>query len=166
MTEPAESIVSRILALRAQRVMLDHDLAALYGVRTKVLLQAMRRNQERFPVDFCFQLTKQEVADLRSQIVTSSWGGRRYLPVAFTEHGAIMAATVLNSSRAIQVSLHVVRAFVTLRETVAAHREIGRRVDQLERKVGTHDRAIVEILQAIRQLATPPSPAKRRIGFL
>jgi len=114
-----------------------------------------------------FQLENQELANLKSQIVTSSWGGIRKAPLAFTEHGALMAATILNSSRAIEMSVHVVRAFVRMRNALIAHKEIGRRLDDLESGVGTHDRAIGQILEAIRQLTQPPAlPKRRRIGFL
>jgi hypothetical protein len=158
--------------------MLDSDLAALYSVTTKRLNEQVRRNLERFPTDFMFQLTNQEVAILRSQFATSSsdgrrlaWGGRRYTPHAFTEHGALMAAMVLNSPRATEVSVYVVRAFVELRDTLVAHKELAKRLDELEsrleRKFTTHDQAIAGILDAIRQLMVPPEPTKkRRIGFV
>lgn len=165
-----ETIAQRILVLRGQRVILDFELAALYGVETRTLLQSVRRNAGRFPMDFMFTLANHEVTALRSQFVISKptgRGGRRYATHAFTEHGAIMAATVINSSRAIDVSLYVVRAFVSLRKTLAANKELANRLDDLERRVGTHDAAIGEILAAIRQLAAPPEPAgKRRIGFV
>ncbi len=150
--------------------MIDADLAALYGVETRALLQAVRRNPERFPADFRIPLTAQEVALLRSQSVISKpqgRGGRRYATTAFTEHGAIMAATVLNSSRAIKVSVYVVRAFVGTRDALAPNHELARRLDELERKLGTHDRSIGHILDALRQLTQPPEPPRRRrIGFL
>jgi len=147
--------------------MLDTDLAHLYGVSVKRLNEQARRNLDRFPPDFMFELNNQEFTILRSQFATSSWGGRRYPPFVFTEHGAIMAATILNSTRAIEVSVYVVRAFVQMREAVVAHKEIARRLDALERKVGTHDHAIARILDAIRQLTQPPEAQKRRrIGFL
>ena len=152
--------------IRGQRVIVDVDLAALYGVPTRRLNEQVRRNAARFPLDFCFVLTRQEVAFLKSQFATSSWGGKRKPPMVFTEHGAVMAASVLNSPRAVQVSVYVVRAFMALREALATHKEIGRRVDERERKVGTHDRAITQILQAIRELAAPAQPARRRIGFV
>lgn len=174
-----EAIASRILLMRAQRTILDADLAALYGVTTKRLNEQVRRNAERFPDDFMFQLTNQELTILRSQFATSSspaWGGRRYAPYAFTEHGAIMAATVLNSPRAVEVSIYVVRAFVQLRDLLTGHKELARRLDQLEarmeRKLSTHDQAIVGILDAIRKLMAPPpappphEPKRRRIGFV
>lgn len=154
--------------------MLDADLAELYGVSTGRFNEQVRRNQERFPGDFMFQLTDQEVARLRSQSAISigetprgGRGGRRYLPHAFTEHGAIMAATILNTSRASEVSVFVVRAFVHLREMVAANKELAKKLDELERRVSHHDEAITGIVKAIRELAAPPEPKpKRRIGFI
>jgi len=165
------AIASRIVVLRGQRVMLDADLAALYGVTTKRLNEQVRRNLERFPSDFMFQLINQEVAILKSQFATSSWGGKRKRPLAFTEHGALMAAMVLNSPRATEVSVYVVRAFVELRDTLVAHKELAKRLDELEsrveRKLTTHDQAIAGILDTIRQLMAPPEPTKkRRIGFV
>ena len=173
-----DAIISRILVVRGQKVMLDMDLAALYGVTTKRLNEQIRRDLDRFPSDFVFQLTVQELGLLRSQFATSSsgsqqraWGGRRYSPYAFTEHGAIMAAMVLNSARAIGISVYVVRAFVQQRDALMASKELAKRLDELEsrieRKFSTHDQAIVGILDAIRQLMAPPEPAKkRRIGFV
>jgi len=166
--QPLERVAAKILQVRGRKVILDADLAALYGVETRVLLQAVRRNAERYPPDFMFALSNQDVAALRSQSVisnTAGRGGRRHARLAFTEHGAIMAATVLNSPLAIQMSVYVVRAFVQLRDALAAGGEIARRLDQLERKVGTHDRAILEILQALRALTQPAeAPRRRRIG--
>lgn len=162
----SESIETRILTIRGQKVMLDADLAELYGVETRRLNEQVRRNSERFPEDFMFQLTGEEFANLKSQFATSSWGGRRKLPYAFTEHGAIMAASVLNTARAIEISVHVVRAFVHLRELVSGHKELSQKLNQLERKVGAHDRAIAELINAIRELMTPLEPKKKRpIGF-
>ena len=172
-----EAIASRILFLRGQRVMLDADLAALYGVTTKRLNEQVRRNLARFPDDFVFRATDQEVADLRSQFATSSpgvlspaWGGRRYAPHVFTEHGAIMAAMVLSSPSATEISVYVVRAFVKLRESAMANKELARRLDELEsrieRKLSSHDQAIAGILDAIRALMTPAEPKRRRIGFI
>lgn len=145
----------------------DADLAALYGVTTARLNQQVRRNLDRFPEDFMFQLTSEEHAALMLQIATSrpSRGGRRKLPLAFTEHGAIMAATILNSSRAVEMSIYVVRAFVRMRELLASNYELAQKLSELERKVGTHDQAIVGILKAIRELMNPPEPKRRAIGF-
>jgi len=162
----AANIETRILTIRGQKVMLDADLAELYGVETRRLNEQVRRNSERFPEDFMFQLTAGEFANLKSQFATSSWGGRRKLPYVFTEHGAIMAASVLNTARAIEISVHVVRAFVHLRELVSGHKELSQKLNQLERKVGAHDRAIAELINAIRELMTPAEPKKKRpIGF-
>lgn len=167
---PVERIERAILVLRGHKVMLDSDLAALYGVETRVLLQAVKRNLERFPKDFMFQLTNQELAAWRSQIVMSNPGARMGLrrpPFAFTEHGALMAATVLNSPRAVEMSLYVVRAFVRMREVLSTHRELARKLAALERRIDTQDETIAEILAAIRQLMAPPEPKKRRpIGFI
>lgn len=171
---PLERIESCIVIVRGQKVMLDADLAELYGVPTKRFNEQVRRNAVRFPPDFMFQLTNQEVAILRSQIATSSsttrhlgWGGRRYTPRAFTEHGAIMAATILNSRRATEVSVYVVRAFVRLRTLAQANTELAKKLDELDRRVARHDAAITSIVKAIRELATPPEPPKKRpIGFI
>ena len=161
-----ENIEAKILTIRDQRVMLDADLAKLYGVETRRLNEQVRRNIGRFPEDFMFQLTNEEFVDLKSQFATSSWGGRRKLPYAFTEHGAIMAASVLNSPRAVETSVHVVRAFIRLREMISGHKELAQKLNRLERKVGAHDKAIAEIINAIRELMTPPEPPKKRsIGF-
>jgi hypothetical protein len=163
----AFSVESRILFLRKRRVILDADLAELYGVPVKQLNQQMKRNQERFPDDFVFQLTAREQKVLRSQIVTSKKGsgGRRYAPYAFTEHGAIMAATVLNSERAVHMSLFVVRAFVKVREMLSANRQIAAKIMELEKRLDTHDTAIQELIDAIRELMIPPPGSQRKIGF-
>ena len=169
--ENAGHIAQAIVIVRGQKVLLDADLAALYGVETRRLNEQVRRNAERFPGDFVFQVTPAELANLKSQFATSSWGGRRKRPLVFTEHGAIMAAMVLNSPRATEVSVYVVRAFVQLRDTLLAHKELAKRLDQLEtrieRKFSSHDQAIAGILDAIRQLMAPPEPRKKRpIGFV
>ena len=163
-----EAIAGRIVLLRGQRVMLDADLAALYGIPTGRFNEAVRRNLARFPADFMFQLTNQELAALRSQIAISNAGrgGRRYVPYAFTEHGAIMAANVLASPRAIEMSVHVVRAFVRLREMIGTNKELARKLDELERKLTTHDQAIAGLIDAIRELMSPPEPKRRPIGFV
>jgi hypothetical protein len=166
-----ESIARVIHILRGQKVLLDADLAALYGVPTKRFNEQVKRNLGRFPIDFMFQLSNQEFSNLRSQFATSSWGGRRKLPYAFTEHGAIMAASILNTPRAIDVSVYVVRAFVQLREVLATHKELAKRLDELEsrieRKLVTHDQALADIIRAIRELRAPPEPKQKRpIGFV
>lgn len=166
----ADSIGARIIVLRGHKVLLDSTLAALFDVETRRLNEQVRRNRERFPDDFLVQLTADKFADLKSQFATSSWGGRRKLPMTFTEHGAIMAASVLNSPRAIEMSVYVVRAFVRLRETLASNQELARKFDELERRVArkleSHDQAIAGILKAIRELMAPrPEPPRRPIGF-
>jgi hypothetical protein len=147
-------VESRILFLRHQRVILDADLAELYGVPVKVLNQQVKRNRERFPEDFVFQLAAKEHQSLRSQIVTSNEGrgGRRYSPYAFTEHGAIMAATVLNSERAVQMSVFVVRAFVRLRDMLATSRRLAGTIDELENRLDTNDSLILDIIGAIKEI--------------
>ena len=160
------AVESRILFLRHQRVILDADIAELYGVPVKVLNQQIKRNRERFPSDFVFQLTTKEHELLRSQTVTSkNHGGRRYAPYAFTEHGAIMAATVLNSERAVQMSVFVVRAFVRLREMLSTNRRLAGKIDELETRLNTHDSVIQELIEAIKELMTPQDPPRDRIGF-
>jgi hypothetical protein len=164
---PVERIENAILVIRGQKVILDESLAALYGVTTKRLNEQLKRNVGRFPPDFMFRLTEDEHANLRSRFATSSegWGGRRYPPLVFTEHGAIMAASVLHSPRAIEMSVLVVRAFVKLRALMAAHRQQGIKLDELEKKLSTHDRQIVVLFDAIRGLMAPTMKPKRRIGF-
>ena len=169
---PTEEITRAILVLRGHRVLLDSELARIYGVETRVLNQAVKRNAERFPDDFRFQLTAVETAASRSQSVTlkpSRGQNIKFLPYAFTEHGAIMAATILNSPRAVEMSIYVVRAFVQLRELISSNKDLARRLDQLEarieKKLATHDDAIAAMLSAIRQLMNPPPPKRRGIGF-
>jgi hypothetical protein len=164
---PLVRITNSILILRGHRVLLDADLATLYGVATKVLLQAVKRNQERFPQDFMLQLTAEEWAVLRSQLVTSKdgRGGRRYAPYAFTEQGVAMLSSVLNSTRAIAVNIEIMRAFVRMRELLTSNKELAQKLAELERKLSTHDQAIVGILKTIRELMHAPVPKKRPIGF-
>jgi phage regulator Rha-like protein len=162
---PAEYVDRAILEVRGTKVILDADLAELFGVATKVLNQAVRRNAKRFPAEFMFQLTSPEFTDLRSQSVTSSWGGRRYPPFAFTEHGAIMAANVLSSERAIEMSVFIVRAFVRLRSIFASHIGPTVRLDELEAKIGEHDEAIRSIVATLHRLMTPPASDRHPIGF-
>jgi len=154
--------------LRGRRVILDAELAELYGITTKALNQAVKRNAERFPEDFLFRLDRSEVKAVnRSQSVTGSQKHRdpRFPPFAFTEHGAIMAATILNSPRAVEMSLYVVRAFVQLRELLASNAALAHKLNELERKLKGHDAAITAILSAIRELMNPPAPKRRGIGF-
>lgn len=165
---PLERITNSILIVRGQRVLLDSELAALYGVETKRFNEQVKRNLARFPPDFMFQITATEGGVLRSQIATSKIGrgGRRYAPYAFTEHGAIMAATILNTPRAVEMSVYIVRAFLQLRSMLASNKELARRLEELERKFATHDRAIISIVRAIRRLMNPPEPKRRGIGFM
>lgn len=164
---PVFSVESRIFFLRNQRVILDADLAELYAVPVRQLNQQVKRNAERFPPDFVFQLKSKEHQLLRSQLVISKKGrgGRRYLPFAFTEHGAIMAATVLNSERAVHMSVFVVRAFVRLRDLLATNRSLAAKIYELENKLDTHDTAIHDLIAAIRGLMAPPKVRRRQIGF-
>jgi ORF6N domain-containing protein len=167
---PIERIVNRILLVRSHKVILDADLAALYGVETRALNQAVKRNIERFPPDFMFRLSTRELTIWRSQFVMSNPRARmglRRTPYVFTEHGALMAATVLNSARAVETSLYVVRAFVRLRQFLATHKDVARRLSEHEKKLATHDQAIAGLVDTIRQLMAPPEPARRRkIGFV
>ncbi len=168
MSIPVERIAGEIRLLRRQRVLLDADLAVLYGVSTKRLNEQVRRNLDRFPGDFMFQLTTAETDFLRSQIATSKRGrgGRRTRPYALTEHGAIMAATVLNSPQAVEMSVFVVRAFVRQRELLTSSRALTRKLAELEARLEGHDQTIAEIIAAIRELMNPSVPEKRRgIGF-
>jgi hypothetical protein len=167
---PTEHIARAILVLRGHRVMLDADLATLYGVSTKRLNEQIRRNLDRFPADFMFQLTAEEFAGLRSRIATSKpissgRGGRRYLPNVFTEHGAIQAANVLNSPRAVEMGIYVVRAFVQLRELLASNKVLAQKLSEIEHTLKHHDEAIAAILAAIRELTNPPVSKRRGIGF-
>ena len=161
---PVERIERCILLIRGEKVMLDSDLAALYGVETKRLNEQVRRNLTRFPPDFMFQLTAQETESLRSQIATSKEGrgGRRYPPFAFTEYGALMLANVLNSERAAQASVQVVRAFVRLRQMLASNSELARKLEGLEKK---YDHQFKVVFDAIRQLMSPVEPKRSEIGF-
>jgi len=167
---PVEQLERAIIEIRGRRVILGHDLAAAYGVTTKRLNEQVKRNSRRFPPDFAFELTDEEWTALRSQIATSNVrlgrGGRRYRPYAFTEHGAVMAASVLNTDRAVEVSVFVVRAFVRMSRALATHRQLALKLAELESKVAVHDRSIQSLLAAIRSLITPPAPKRRRIGFV
>lgn len=176
---PSIQLISqRIVLVRGQKVLLDSDLAELYGVETRVLTQAVKRNVERFPADFMFQLTAEELADLRSQTVTSSWGGRRYAPYAFTEQGVAMLSSVLRSPQAIAVNIEVMRVFVRLREMLASNKELAARLAELESKTellafkhdnlaGNTRAQLKQVFEAIRELMAPPAPTKKRpIGFV
>jgi hypothetical protein len=163
---PAERIERLILLIRGHKVLLDTDLAQLYNVSTKVLNQAVRRNKDRFPSDFIFQLTAEEVYSLRSQTVTLETGRgrhRKYLPYAFSEQGIAMLSSVLRSKRAVHVNIEIMRAFVRLRELLATHKDLARKLEALEKK---YDAQFKIVFDAIRQLMSPEAPKKRKIGFL
>ncbi len=160
---PAERIEKCILFLRGQKVILDKDLAALYGVSTKNLNKAVSRNLDRFPGDFMFQLDLQDVINLKFQFGTSSWGGTRKLPRAFTEQGVAMLSSVLNSKRAVQVNIEIMRAFVKLREMLASHKDLALKLAEIEKKYDSQSKVVFD---AIRELMTPiEPPSKPRIGF-
>jgi len=163
----ARRVSSKILILRNQKIILDTDLAELYGVPVKRLNEQLKRNPERFPHDFLFTLTREEFENLRSQNAASSpsHGGRRYLPHAFTEHGAIMAASVLNSKRAIEMSVFVVRAFVQMRQALAVNQQVMSKLSELESRVDGHDTELQELVEAIQELIAPLPANNRRIGF-
>ena len=150
---PYESVENRIYLVRGNRVMLDHDLAKLYGVETKALIQSVKRNPKRFPSDFMYVLTDKEITILRSQIVTSSWGGRRYRPYAFTEQGVAMLSSVLNSDRAIQVNIQIMRTFVRIRELALTYRELQQKIDEMEKK---YDSQFQVVFKAIKLLLEKP----------
>ena len=162
-----EAIATRIYVVREQRVILDEDLARIYGVETKILNKAVKRNPERFPSDFAFQIARQELTNLKFQIGTSSLqhGGRRKPTWAFTEHGAIMAANVLQGPQAIRMSVLVVRAFVRQRQLLASHAELAEKLAELEHKHAGHDDAIYKLFETVRQLLSPPEPPRKPIGF-
>ncbi len=166
-TRKIDNVESAIYFIRGQRVMLDSDLAAIYGTSTMRLNEQFRRNRKRFPADFAFVLTREELTNLISQIAISrSHGGRRKPPVVFTEHGAIMLAAVLNSDIAVQASVRVVRAFVRLREMVAANAQLAAKLEELERRLDSHDEAIVDLFATLKRLLEPTEPKKKReIGF-
>jgi hypothetical protein len=160
-----QGIAQSIRWIRGQRVLLDSDLATLYGVTTGNLNKAVKRNRERFPSDFMFQLTPEELTNLRFQFGIPSWGGRRVRPYAFTEQGVAMLSSVLHSERAVKVNIAIMRAFVRLREALETNRELARKFRELEQRVGKHDEEIAGIIEAIRQLMAPPEKSRREIGF-
>ena len=163
---PIESIVSKIIFLRDEKVLLDRDLAELYGVETKQLKRAVRRNIDRFPPDFMFELTKEENDSLRFQFGTLKRGGHsKYLPMAFTEQGVAMLSSVLKSRWAIEVNIAIMRAFVQLRKMMVSHDELARKLTELEQHLEDHDHQIQAIFEAIRQLMAPPEKPRKRIGF-
>ena len=159
---PQEAIEGKILLIRSKKVMLDKDLAMLYGVETKYLKQQVKRNIERFPDDFMFRLTRDEFNNLRSQIATSSWGGTRYLPYVFTELGVAMLSSVLHSKQAIQVNIQIMRAFAKLREMILGHKELQRKIETMEKK---YDYRFKIVFDAINKLLEQPEKPKGKIGF-
>lgn len=164
-----EQIENSILLIRGLKVMLDSDLAGLYGVNVKRLNEQVRRNLKRFPSDFMIRLNREEFGALRSHFATLKQGRgehRKYFPYAFTEQGVAMLSSVLNSERAIEVNIEIMRAFTRLRQLLSAHKELAQKLADLERKIGGHDEQIQIIFEAIRQLMTPPEPKRRKIGFL
>lgn len=169
---PDEMVMNKIYLIRGQKVMLDSDLAELYGVETKRLKEQVKRNEKRFPDDFMFQLTEKEFEILRSQIATSSWGGKRYLPLAFTEQGVAMLSSVLNSERAIAVNIQIIRIFTKIRSMLLTHKDILLKLEQIERKMLKQDeknekfeKEIQIIFKALKQLLNSPQPERERIGY-
>ena len=165
---PEERIEKCIILMRGHKVILDNDLAEMYGVDTGQLVRQVKRNKSRFPGDFAFQMTPQEFSNLKCQTgISSSWGGRRTPPWAFTEQGVAMLSSVLHSDRAIEVNIAIMRAFVRLREILSTHKDLAAKLEKMERKLGEHDQHFQVVFEAIRQLMAPPTPPgkKRRIGF-
>ncbi len=160
-----EVIATKIFEIRGKKVMLDRDLAKLYGVETKYLIRQVKRNNKRFPDDFMYALSPEEVRNLRCQNVTSSWGGRRYPPYVFTQEGVAMLSSVLNSKRAIQVNILIMRAFVKLRSFLLTHKELAFKLKELESKIEMHDTDIRDIFEAIRQLIGVPDENRKITGF-
>jgi hypothetical protein len=163
---PSERIENAIYLIRGQKVMLDFDLAMLYQVQTNMLNRQVRRNIDRFPADFMFQLTKDEFSNLKCQFGTSSWGGKRKLPLAFTEHGVLMLSSVLNSKRAVHVNIQIMRAFLKFRQIMSTHKDLAAKLAHLEQKVGKHTGEIQEIFVAIHKLMDPSAKTAKKIGFM
>ncbi|MEK9161163.1 MAG: ORF6N domain-containing protein [Patescibacteria group bacterium] len=159
---PCERIINKIFLIRGKKVMIDKELAELYNVETKILIQAVKRNIKRFPEDFMFQLTKTEFINLRSQIVTSSWGGRRYSPYAFTEQGVAMLSSVLNSKKAIMVNIQIIRTFTQLRELLSTNKDLKEKIENMEKK---YDKQLREIFEVIKYLLVEETKSKEPIGF-
>jgi hypothetical protein len=162
---PQERIVNRIFLIREKKVMLDGDLAELYRVKTRALVQAVKRNADRFPGDFMFRLSSEEALTMRSQVVIASKRNIRYQPYVFTELGVAMLSSVLNSKRAIQVNIQIMRAFTRLRDLLATHKDLREKVEELERKYTAHDEQFKVVFEAIRQLLNPPEEPRNPIGF-
>ena len=167
---PEKKILRVIMVIRGEKVILDSDLAELYGVETRRLNEQVRRNIDKFPEDFMFQLTKEEFDNLKSQFATSSsgWGGRRKPPLVFTEHGALQAANVLSSKQANKMSVFIVRTFIRLRTMALTNEKLSRKVDQLEKRVSNHDKILIELVREIRKMIDTPTPIGKRksIGFV
>lgn len=162
---PDEHIMNNIYLIRGQKVMIDFDLAKLYQVETKRLKEQVNRNKERFPQDFMFLLTRDEHENLRSQIATSSWGGTRYMPMAFTEQGVAMLSSILNSKTAIRVNIQIIRVFTKMRELLLSNKEIVLQLEKAEKKLSKHDEDIILIFQYLKKLLNPPQIPRERIGF-
>ncbi len=162
---PDELVMNKIYLIRGQKVMLDFDLAKLYSTEAKRLKEAVRRNVDRFPDDFMFQLTRDEYKILRTQIASSSWGGTRYLPLAFTEQGVAMLSSVLNSPTAISVNIQIIRVFTRMRALILTHKDILLKLEKMERKMGSHDEQIALIFSYLKKLLNPQQQPRQRIGF-
>ena len=162
---PHEIIEAKIYIIRGKKVMIDSDLAALYEVETKTLNRAVKRNIDRFPDDFMFKLTKEEFENLRCQIGTSSWGGQRYLPYAFTENGVAMLSGILNSKRAIQVNIQIMRTFTKIREMILTHKELKQNIEKIEQRVEGHEQYFKIVFDALKQLMEPDIKTSKKIGF-
>lgn len=160
-----EKIINKIYLIRDKKVMLDFELASMYNVETKQLKRQVRRNLERFPEDFMFELSHKEFSNLRSQFGTTSWGGTRYSPMAFTEQGVAMLSSVLSSATAISVNIQIIRVFTKMKEMLLTNKDILLKLEQLERKVTKHDESLQMIFEALKQLLTPPQEPRQRIGF-
>lgn len=158
-------IVNKVLLIREKRVMIDRDIAELYGVTTKRINEAVKRNKERFPEDFMFQLSKEEHEILRSQIATSSWGGSRYAPYAFTEHGVLMLANVLKSEQAIEMSLQIIRVFVQMRELALTHKDVLVKLLKIEKKITEHDEDLKVLFDAVKEMLETPKQPREKIGY-
>ncbi len=160
-----EKVINKIYLLRDKKVMLDFDLAELYNVETKQLKRQVKRNMRRFPKDFMFELTKKEFEDLRSQIGTSSWGGTRYMPMAFTEQGVSMLSSVLGSDTAIDVNIEIIRIFAKMKEMIATNKDILLQMQKIEKKLTAHDEDIKTIFSVLKKLINTPQEPRKRIGF-
>jgi phage regulator Rha-like protein len=162
---PDETIISKIYLFRDKKVMLDTDLAELYGVETRVLNQAIKRNIKRFPEDFMFQLTDEEWENLKSQNATSSWGGRRTAPFVFTEHGVLMLSSVLNSERAIEINIQIVRIFTKMREMILTHKDLLLKMEEMEKKVAGQDDKILQIFNYLKQFVQDQTTPRKEVGY-